>query len=263
MIRAALAALCLSLPAAAVAEGARVVSLDYCADQFVMGLLDDVQIAAVSPDADKDFSHLRARAAGLKQVRSLAEDVVALQPDIIVRSWGGDARAMQLFERLGIETVQIGYANDIDGAAEVTRSLAQALGVSDRGEALIAAMPAAVDSNGQRALYLTPGGVTAGRGTMVDSILRAAGLTNSVDAEGWTALPLESLVMRAPDTLVTAFFDFGTDRTDHWSVAQHPVIRRLREDAAAYPLDESRLTCPAWFVAGEARDLAERVARAQ
>ncbi|MEZ5998409.1 MAG: hypothetical protein R3B98_06925 [Hyphomonas sp.] len=82
--------------APALAEKPRVVSLDYCADQFVLGLADREQILAVSKDAEKPFSHLRDRAAGLPKVRAAAEDVVALKPDIVVRSWGGDARACLL-----------------------------------------------------------------------------------------------------------------------------------------------------------------------
>ena len=47
----------------------RIVSLDYCADQFVLGLADRERILALSPDAVKDFSYLRAEAAGLPAVR--------------------------------------------------------------------------------------------------------------------------------------------------------------------------------------------------
>ena len=39
------------------------VSLDYCADQFVLALADREQILAVSKDAERRFSHLREKAA--------------------------------------------------------------------------------------------------------------------------------------------------------------------------------------------------------
>ena len=53
----------------------RIVSLDYCADQFVLGLAERRRILAVSPDADADFSYMRASAEGLRTVRPRAEDV--------------------------------------------------------------------------------------------------------------------------------------------------------------------------------------------
>lgn len=258
MTRFALAAFLMLLPMTAAADGERlhVVSLDYCADQFVMALADRSQILAVSADADKPFSYLSKKAEGLRQVRAITEDVVALQPDVVVRSWGGDARAMRVFARMGIKTVQIGYASDIAGAAAVTRQVADALGVPERGAALVGQMPEAGTQTGKRALYVTPGGLTAGTGTMVDSLISAAGLTNFAEGNGWLALPLEALVGQTPDIALTAFFDFGTDTTDHWSVAKHPVVKRLLAQAETYELNENRLTCPAWFVADEAHDLA-------
>jgi iron complex transport system substrate-binding protein len=238
----------------------RVVSLDYCADQFVMGLADRDQILAVSPHAGRAFSYLREKADGLPVVRALAEDVIALQPDLVVRSWGGDARALAFYERLGIDVVQIGYASDFEGAARVTKQVGEALGQSARAEALSEQLGFGVTDTGKRALYLTPGGVTAGKGTMVDAIMRAAGLTNTVDQEGWINLPLEQLVQSPPDRVLAAFFGFDEDTASNWSLSRHPVMQDVLENAETIHLDEARLTCPAWFVAAEAADVAEAVA---
>ena len=46
----------------------RIVSLDYCADQYVLKLADEEQILAISPDAVKDFSYMREAAAGVPTV---------------------------------------------------------------------------------------------------------------------------------------------------------------------------------------------------
>lgn len=243
----------------AAAEGPKVVSLDYCADQFVLGLADRDQILAVSKDADKPFSFLRDNASGLRQVRNAAEDVIALQPDLVIRSWGGDARALAFYESLGIQTFQIGYATDLEGAAEITRQAGVALGQTERAEAQIAAMPAPQPPGGEAALYVTPSGVTAGPGTMVDSIIRAAGLTNAETASGWHTVSLEDLVMSPPSAVLTAFFGFDADASDQWSASRHPVLQRVLSHADSWSMTESRLTCPAWFVADEAADLAAQV----
>ncbi|MCA8900705.1 MAG: ABC transporter substrate-binding protein [Hyphomonas sp.] len=249
----------LALPLAAQAEGSTIVSLDYCADQFVMGLADPDQILAVSKDAARPFSHLREKAAGLRKVRAAAEDVIALRPDIVVRSWGGDARALGFYESFGIETVQIGYATDLEGAARVTQEIGDAIGQPERAAARVAAMPAPAEPLGIRATYLTPSGVSAGAGTMVDSILTAAGLTNAATRPGWHSVDLEALVLSPPDVALTAFFDFDNDASDQWSASRHPVLQRIMDGARTYSLDESRLTCPAWFVADEAADLRRRI----
>ncbi|MEQ9315757.1 MAG: ABC transporter substrate-binding protein [Henriciella sp.] len=234
-----------------------VVSLDYCADQFVMGLADRKQILAVSPHADRSFSHLRDKADGLPKVRALAEDVVALQPDLVVRSWGGDARALSFYEQIGIETVQIGYASDFEGAARVTREIAEALGRGEKAEALIEQLDFEAPDLGKSALYLTPGGVTAGQGTMVDAIMQAAGVENAVRQQGWVNLPLEALVQNPPERVLSAFFGFDEDTASNWSLSRHPAMQRILAEAETVEMDESRLTCPAWFVADEARAVAE------
>ena len=248
----------------AAADGPTVVSLDYCADQFVLGLADRDQILAVSKDAAKPFSHLRARAEGLRQIRNATEDVIALQPDLVIRSWGGDARALGFYEKLGIRTFQIGYASDLEGAGRITREAGAALGHAERAEALVAAMPAPAAPKDITALYMTPSGVTAGQGTMVDSILTAAGLTNAETQPGWRSVSLEDLVLSPPSAILTAFFGFDNDASDQWSTSRHPVLKRLLAGAdTRIAMDESQLTCPAWFVADEAARLSDELETAR
>jgi len=247
----------------AAAEGPKVVSLDYCADQFVLGLADRDQILAVSKDADKPFSHLHDKAAGLRKIRNTAEDVIALQPDLVIRSWGGDARALEFYKSLDIDTFQIGYASDLEGAVRITQEAGAALGQAARADALVAAMPAPKAPEGRTTLYLTPSGVTAGPGTMVDAIIQAAGLTNAETNPGWHSIGLEGLVQAPPTAVLTAFFGFDADATDQWSAARHPVLQRILNDADTYAMDESRLTCPAWFVADEAADLSAELGGAR
>ena len=45
----------------------KVASLDYCADQFVLKLVEPARIAAVSKDADREFSYIPDSAAGHKK----------------------------------------------------------------------------------------------------------------------------------------------------------------------------------------------------
>ncbi len=243
----------------ALAEPARptLVSLDYCADQFVLALADREQILAVSKDSERRFSHLREKAAGIPKVRSAAEDVIALRPDIVVRSFGGDTRALRFYERFGIRTVQIGYANDIQGTVDILRIVAAGIGRVERAEALIAAMPGSGPETGRSALYVTPGGVSAGNDTMIGSIMAQAGLVNVNTGTGWTDLPLERLVQAPPSLMLTAFFGFEDDTTDRWSVSHHPVMQRLKAGAQVIAMDEARVSCPVWFVADEAAAIAQ------
>jgi len=237
----------------------RVVSLDFCADQFVLALSDRTDILAVSPSADDAHSALRERADGIPQLRATAEDVLALQPDLIVRSYGGDARTLAFFQRLGLRVHHIGFAGDFDGIRIAVRETAGALGQADRGAALIATMDAqlaaAPSRNGPAALYLTPAGATTGSGTLIDATLSAAGLANATPGAGWRSLPLEQIAQQSPDLVVTAFFNDRSAPPDGWAVASHPVFQRLINETPRLDIDGAQISCGAWMLAEAAADL--------
>ena len=86
----------------------RIVSLDFCADQFLLELADRGQITALSTQSQAEHSFWRARAKGIPQVRARAEAVLALRPDLVVRTYGGDPGIEHLLASAG---VQIGRAH--------------------------------------------------------------------------------------------------------------------------------------------------------
>ena len=239
----------------------RIVSLDYCADQFVLGLADRRDILAVSPDAGAAFSYMRAAAAGVRAVRPRAEDVLILEPDLVVRSYGGGPNARTFFERAGVPVLQIGLVDDIDGARAVIRDAARGLGVPERGESLIAAMDARlqrarVHTPGTRALYVTPAGFTAGPGTLVHHLFTAAGLDNFQSLPGWRPIPLEGLAYETPDVIAEATFGTGANHDDAWTPFRHPVARRAIRSLPVAALDGATTSCGGWFLADAVAALA-------
>lgn len=242
------------------AQPQRIVSLDYCADQYVLGLADRHQIAALSRDARADFSSLAAQADGLAQVRPLAGEILALRPDLVVRSWGGDPRALAAFERLGIAVHQIGYISGFDDIRRETRAAGTAFGREAQAELRLEEMDAALGRvrplPDMPALYVTPGGVTAGQGTFIDALLAAAGLENGAGGRpGWLSLPLEAIAARAPALFVTGFISSATNRVDRWSASRHPVMRRALSGRPVFALDTGVIACTTWLAGAEAARL--------
>lgn len=254
LIAAALTALA-GLPPVLAEAPPRVVSMDYCADQYVLGLAERGQIAAVTVEAGQDYSAHRDLAAGLPTVRAVTEDVIALRPDLVVRSYSGDARQDALFARLGIETHQIGYAPDFETLRDAIRAAAAAMGRAERGEQVIADMDAALAEAGRgepvSALYVTPGGVTTAGGGLVHEMILAAGLTNHAHhaGGGWIAMPLERLVAETPDLILTGFFTTAAERVNRWSAGRHPVMRERLARTPTLDLDAARLSCGGWHLA--------------
>lgn len=234
----------------------RIVSLDYCADQYVLKLVERDHIAALSPDAGKAFSYLAEQARGIPTVQSRTEDIVALRPDLIIRSYGGGANAPAFFRQLGIPVINIGYANDIEGIKSVTMDVARDLSMIDagaliKGEALVADIDARLSMlpapSGKSALYVTPSGVTSGTGSLVSEILETAGYHNFETRAGWHSLPLERLTAEMPDITAAAFFDTKSQNKDMWSAARHPIAKSVMADTPSVKLDGAWLSCGAWY----------------
>lgn len=245
---------------AAEARPLRVMSLDQCADQYVLALRPDAELA-LSPRADDPDAWLREAARGRARVRPTLESAVTFRPDVVVRYWGGEPRLLARLESRGTPTSIIADASDFNGIRANIRAVAQALDATDRGETLIRRMDArlagAAPKSAERptALYLTPGGFTAGQGTLIDAIFRAAGFRNAADKPFFNPVSLERVALFPPVRFVLGFFD--QPRGDWRGPGRHPVVRKAAEGKVAARLPAAALTCPAWFAADAAALLAE------
>ncbi|MEL7129397.1 MAG: ABC transporter substrate-binding protein [Pseudomonadota bacterium] len=245
----------------------RIVSLDYCADQYVLKLADREQILAISPDAVEDFSYMRDAAQGVPSVRPIAEDVLILKPDLVVRAYGGGPGVSSFFERAGIPVLQVGWASRVDGEEtgsipNLIQHMAAGLGHPVRGEALIAdfreRLGAIGEGNGGKAaLYMTPAGVTTGPGSLIHEMLLAAGLENFEEQPGWRSLPLERLAYEQPDLVAAAFFETLTNHPNAWSAARHPVAKAQIASPDTVPIDGAWTACGGWFILDAIEALAE------
>lgn len=254
MIRPAALGLSAAVLAGQAAQAAplRVMALDQCADQYVLALAPDADLA-LSPRADDPDSWMRHEATGRRRVRPTLEAAVAVRTQVVVRYWGGDPRLLEALKRRGARVVTIEDAVDLEGVRANIRSVAQSLDQVERGRRLIAKMDARLTSvpppsrPAPQALYLTAGGFTAGPGTLVDAMLRAAGFRNSTTAPGFGAVSVERIALQPPMRFVLGFFD--QMRADWRGPGRHPVVRRVAQGRTAAQLPAAVLTCPAWFAA--------------
>ncbi|MEM7366365.1 MAG: ABC transporter substrate-binding protein [Pseudomonadota bacterium] len=246
----------------------KVVSLDYCADQFVLKLVEPARIAALSKDADREFSYMRDRAAGHKKIRPSAEEVLAVDPDWIVRSYGGGPNARRFYEGIGLTVIQIGYATTIDDVRGEVERVGGLLGRTDEAESVVRDMDQRLARLTRQAqdvapsiLYVTPGGVTTGPGTLVHELIVAAGLNNFQQSSGWRSLPLEKLAFDQPELLATAFYNYKTNHENFWSAARHPIIRKQLSATRTIALEGATTACGGWFLVDAVEQLAQGVTR--
>lgn len=239
----------------------RIVSIDYCADQMVLGLVERDRIAAVSVDVASDPGFSLPRSAGLPRVRPEVERVLALRPTLVVRSYGGGGRFAEAMEAAGVPVFTLPYAATLADVDDVMAAAGEALGsqtmASRRREALAEALSRARRQGaGGSALYMTPGDVTTGPGSMISELFAAAGYRSYEQRPGWHRLPVERLVVQPPDLVVRGFFETTAHQQDRWASSAHAALRDRLAGVPTVTVPGSELSCGNWLV-GRA---AERIA---
>ncbi len=227
--------------------------MDYCADQFLLKLLPKSRILALSKDAERDFSYMRDHAKGVPQVRPLAEDVLILEPDLIVRAYGGGPLSVRFFERAGVPVLQVPFANNIEAIRAGIVAIAEGLGEPELGQAVVQKMDErlgaiAASTVTRSALYMTPSGATTGPGSLVHEMLLAAGLSNFETQPGWRPIPLEKLAYDRPGLVAAAFFRGASNHLALWSPMRHPVARRQMVEQPTVMLHGAWTSCGGWFL---------------
>jgi iron complex transport system substrate-binding protein len=228
----------------------RVMSLDGCADQYVLAMVPDAELA-LSPRADDADSYFAEEARGRRRIRPGLEAAVGFRPDVVVRQWGGEPRLLAALKRRGVKVVEIGDASDLSDVRANVLRVARDLDSPAVGERLVTDMDAqlarAREKAGPRkaALYLTASGWTSGPGTLVDAVMAAGGVDNATKAPGFGPVGLEALALNPPDRFVLSFFDRpGSDRH---GVGRHEVVRRAVAAGETRVIPAALLSCPAWF----------------
>ncbi len=235
MLRAALL-LALALGSAARAEEApaRVVSMNLCTDQLAMMLARPGQLVAVSRVArDPVSSALWAEAAAWPAHGGGAEEIHLLDPDLILAGAYDPAATLDMLRRTGRRVEVFAVEETIDDIRANVRRMGALLGTGERAEALISEMDAVLEAPAPpeprpRAALLYSNGYTSGAGTLADEILAVAGYSNVArehGLRGMAKLPLETLVMDAPDVLVTGQ-DYAAPALAQ-GILSHPATRAL------------------------------------
>ncbi|TNE63881.1 MAG: ABC transporter substrate-binding protein [Alphaproteobacteria bacterium] len=250
------AALLCAAAARADAAPETVMSLDFCADQFVLALADRNQIMALSDGATGPESFYAERALGLPKSHGSLEDVLAGAPALQVHTWRGTPAGDALAARAGTQTFQPPWTLTLEDNFNNLETAGAALGHADRGRALAADYRArlaalkAQPGTGLKAVYMTPSGFTAGVGTYVDDVIHLAGLGTiaaDIDLHGWAPLPLEKMVLSPPDLVIGSYFNEGAVHISSWASGRHDVYKRLLHGRPVIMVPSRYLSCGGAF----------------
>ena len=249
--------------AAPAAKPKRIVSVNLCADQYLLELADPGQIAGLTRNArDPGMSAAAAKVGTIRLLSSSAEEILEIDPDLIVTSFGLPASMAAALSGRSYRTVDLGSADSYADIVAQIRTVAAAVGHPARGEAMIARMNrdlSAIGSpgGGKVAAYYQRRGFLTGTGTLVDEMMQRVGLANLSAKLGKPALAqlsLEELMAAQPDYLIVST---GTDRVvdQGTEMLHHPVLANIKR----LKLPQASTVCGSPAYVDAARSLAAQI----
>lgn len=202
-----------------------VVSLNPCTDAILAEVAEPGQLLAISHySKDPRASSMSAEdAARFPATGGTVEEVLALDPDVVVASTFIAPATRAALENMGLRVVTFGGTADVASSIAQIRELAALLRNAEKGEILVERIDlslAAASGTGEpvEAALWQPGGIVPGEASLVSDILRRTGFASYSAARGMAQadyLSLEQVVTDPPQVLLVAGSEAGQ---------RHPVL---------------------------------------
>lgn len=247
----------------------RIASLSLCTDQLLLMLVDKQRIVAITDLApDPLYSYHWQAAQGINIHSGLAEEIVPLQPDLIISSTYSTGNTLQMLRHLQQPVIAFDSPTTLLGAEQFTRDIGAAVGEPERAEQIIKTMhqelarAQSLVANKPKLLAISyaPNGFTAGKNTLKNEILEAAGYRNLAAELGisyYGNLSVEQLLHSKPDVVIV-----DEDLPNQNSLAQlftaHPALTRLLGERGPTRIPSSYWLCPGPLASKAVLALAEQ-----
>ena len=217
----------------------RIVSINACTDQLLFRLADRERIAALSvyaADPTLSIDADKVRASGVPLISGSAEEVLKLKPDLVLAGLWTRRATRDRLKAEGLRLEEFAPPNTLDAVKVGIRRIADLLGETKRGDAMLrdleeAERSASSASRGLTALQFQRRGYTSGEGTLIGDLLHVVGLGNAAIELGIRSVgpaPLESVLKTRADLLI--LLDAAPSASDQGTaLLYHPAL------LAAYP----------------------------
>ncbi|MBO9708440.1 MAG: ABC transporter substrate-binding protein [Caulobacter sp.] len=231
----------------------RVVSIGSCLDVVLTAVADRGQIAAISHfSRDPDTSTIADLARTLPYTRETAEEVLALEPDLVLASRRSGLQTRMALKAMGLRVKEFGVPESVTASLKQVRQVSALVGREARGEMVAAriqrALVEAAPRPGQRplkAVVYQNNGLAAGHGTLVSEMMERCGFENVAGRYGlkkWGAIPLERLLADPPEVLLAGEAWRGAPT---WAdrVIRHPALVSLEPSTFRASFHQRLLYC--------------------
>ena len=220
------------------ADPMRIVSINTCLDAVLVELVPHDRLRAISYySRDPWRSTIAALAQTLPITYETAEEIVALQPDLVLTGRHSAIATRSALRHVGIRFEVYDVPQSIAESLEQIRTLARMLNREPQGEQLIQRIERVIAESRPpagatpiSAVIYQPGGLTSGADTVTGELMQIAGLENVAARYGvrkYRPLPLELLVADPPEILLTGDTAYGAV-TQAERIVHHRALRALQ-----------------------------------
>jgi iron complex transport system substrate-binding protein len=231
----------------------RIASMNACTDQLLITLADPRQILGLSRFARDAWQSFAADDARRYPILSGgAEDILVLQPDVVVASLFDKRSTRELLKAHGVDLIEFAVPRNLDGVKSQIRQMGEIVQHQDRAAAQISRLDAPIARARQivadkhyRVLPLSRRGWVSGRDSLLSSLLAETGLFNAagdlgVEMGGYASL--EAIVNLKPDFIVVS--EAG-DRAedDGKAFLLHPALERFYPPARRIVIPDRLTVC--------------------
>ena len=259
--------------AAHAADLPRLASINLCTDQLLMTLADPQQILGLSPYArDAARSWDAEKAARFVKLSGEAEDVLVLQPDIVVAGRYTKRATRELLKDKGLRVVEFDVPRSMDDVKKQILRMGEIVGHPDRAAAEVVKLDAAIvrtravaDRKNARVLALSRRGWVSGSDSLTGALLSAVGLSSAAKDMGLRTggfASLEAIVSLRPDYLLVS--EGGSFAEDEGrALLLHPALERFYPASKRLVVPERLVNCGGPMIAEALDRLALELSRVE
>ena len=248
----------------------RIVSLNLCADPYLMAFAAKSQIAALTHlSRDPDLSAYADAAQAFPVSDGQIESLIELQPDIVIVSSWSDPMRNALIERLGFQLLPLDAAQNFAAAREEIMRLGVAIGRADEARAYLAKLDGAMAAiekpkTKPHILPLQRRNVTAGAGHIIDDIISRAGginLGRHKSADTMRRISLEN-ALAAQAEFILLNEKHGLPDSRGMEFLTHPALAQHYATRQRLVIDNNLLVCAGASTPRAVKALVEQLTQA-
>jgi ABC-type Fe3+-hydroxamate transport system, periplasmic component len=244
----------------------RILTLSMCTDQIVLGLVPSNHLVAIDALLDDPVSSNvvpLAEKVKTKIKNPGAEQIMALQPDLVIVPEWGKSEMVDSLRELGIAVVIVKAPATVEDVKLLIRQIAAAMGEKAKGEQLIALMDTRLQEitaktakipldKRKNVVLISLMTSYGGAGCIYDDACKYANVINGITAVGLKngqALTKEMLVKSDPDLLLMPVYNnHGTFDTHQFNdtYLKDPSLqsmKAIRDKRIIYPRESFLYNC--------------------